>query len=131
MRSWNGTGSTPHELGITGDAGEAETLAGNERSFDRLSKFRPAATVPTGTAGRFAHLIDLHIERRGDVLVGLGTGYDVLRRLGAPERLLKHVQLVGEAADNLVAAHRGLGLGFDPRPLGCECGPMPAQFCAV
>ena len=41
--------------------------------------------------------------------------YRLLCRLGAPERLLRHVQLVGEAADALIRAYRRLGLRFDAR----------------
>jgi hypothetical protein len=41
--------------------------------------------------------------------------YGLLRRLGAPERLIVHVQLVAEAADQLVQAYRDLGIDFDAR----------------
>jgi hypothetical protein len=33
--------------------------------------------------------------------------------LGAPPRLLKHLQLVGEAAEELMQAYESLGIGFD------------------
>ena len=39
--------------------------------------------------------------------------YRLLSRLGAPARLLMHVQLVGEAADLLMQAYRELGVQFD------------------
>jgi hypothetical protein len=39
--------------------------------------------------------------------------YSLLRSLGAPTRLLKHVQLVREAADELMQAYGSLGIGFD------------------
>ena len=39
--------------------------------------------------------------------------YRLLRKLGAPERLLTHVRLVGEAADVLIEAYKALGLRFD------------------
>jgi len=41
--------------------------------------------------------------------------YELLQRLGAPARLLVHVQLVGEAADLLVRNYMELGLEFDGR----------------
>lgn len=41
--------------------------------------------------------------------------YRLLARLGAPDRLLMHVRLVGEAADQLAAAYAALGLAFDTR----------------
>lgn len=39
--------------------------------------------------------------------------YDLLRQLGAHERLLVHVQLVGEAAELLLRAYRGLQVEVD------------------
>lgn len=39
--------------------------------------------------------------------------YQLLTRLGASQRLLLHVQLVGEAADMLVAGYADLGVTFD------------------
>jgi hypothetical protein len=39
--------------------------------------------------------------------------YNLLRQLGAPERLLRHAQLVGEAADSLIKVYRELGVEFD------------------
>jgi hypothetical protein len=39
--------------------------------------------------------------------------YGLLRRLGAPERLLVHVQLVAEAADQLMLAYTDLGIDFN------------------
>ena len=39
----------------------------------------------------------------------------LLRALGASERLLRHLQLVGEAADELVMLYTGLQLRFDAR----------------
>jgi hypothetical protein len=47
------------------------------------------------------------------VLTSRNDAYDLLSRLGAPERLMQHVKLVGEAADRLVATYRGLDLKFD------------------
>lgn len=41
--------------------------------------------------------------------------YDLLRRLGAPQRLLVHVQLVGEAADRLMEEYADLGLDVDAK----------------
>lgn len=43
--------------------------------------------------------------------------WEFLRQLGAPPRLILHVQLVAEAADALVLAYRELGLEFDERLL--------------
>lgn len=37
----------------------------------------------------------------------------LLRELGAPDRLIVHVQLVGEAADLLIQAYKDLGIHFD------------------
>lgn len=39
--------------------------------------------------------------------------YRLLKGLGAPERLLVHVRLVAEAADQLVKAYTELGIHFD------------------
>ncbi len=39
--------------------------------------------------------------------------YRLLKRLGATKRLLLHLQLVGEAADLLIAGFRQLGIPFD------------------
>lgn len=39
--------------------------------------------------------------------------YQLLGRLGAPQRLLTHLALVGEAADELVRVYDELGLQFD------------------
>lgn len=39
--------------------------------------------------------------------------YRLLKELGANDRLVLHVQLVGEAADRLIQAYTGLGLKFD------------------
>jgi hypothetical protein len=39
--------------------------------------------------------------------------YRLLRELGAPERLLVHVQLVGEAAERLMQVYAELGIDFD------------------
>jgi hypothetical protein len=39
--------------------------------------------------------------------------YDLLRQLGAPTRLILHVQLVGEAADILIQEYISRGLIFD------------------
>lgn len=49
------------------------------------------------------------------MLKGRTDAYGLLRRLGAPERLLVHVQLVAEAADQLVQAYGALGIDFDSR----------------
>jgi hypothetical protein len=39
--------------------------------------------------------------------------YRLLARLGAPSRLIVHLQLVAEAADQLVLAYEAIGLRFD------------------
>jgi hypothetical protein len=39
--------------------------------------------------------------------------YCLLRKLGAPARLIRHVELVGEAADLLTQHYRSMGLVFD------------------
>jgi len=39
--------------------------------------------------------------------------YALLRSLGAPPRLIQHLQLVGEAADQLMRAYVALGIQFD------------------
>jgi hypothetical protein len=39
--------------------------------------------------------------------------YRLLRELGAPRRLLLHVELVGEAAERLMQAYAELGVDFD------------------
>jgi hypothetical protein len=39
--------------------------------------------------------------------------YRLLRELGAPERLLLHLQLVGEAAEQLVSMYGALGIEFN------------------
>lgn len=39
--------------------------------------------------------------------------YQLLKELGAPTHLLRHLQLVGEAADALMHAYTELGLSFD------------------
>jgi hypothetical protein len=39
--------------------------------------------------------------------------YQLLKALGAPERLLTHVQLVGEAADQLLACYTKLKISLD------------------
>ena len=44
-----------------------------------------------------------------------GDAYLLLRKLGAPPRLLLHLELVGEAADLLVGAYISLGLRFDAK----------------
>ena len=41
--------------------------------------------------------------------------YRLLARLGAPGRLLTHLKLVGEAADQLIELYRALGFDFDAR----------------
>ena len=41
--------------------------------------------------------------------------YRLLIELGAPQRLLVHVRLVGEAADQLIAEYADLGLAVDER----------------
>ena len=41
--------------------------------------------------------------------------YRLLAELGAPQRLLTHVKLVGEAGDRLIAEYIELGLSFDAR----------------
>jgi hypothetical protein len=40
--------------------------------------------------------------------------WKLLRKLGATERLLRHLQLVGEAADILIEECTALGVRFDP-----------------
>ena len=46
-------------------------------------------------------------------LANRNDAYNLLRQLGAPERLLRHAQLVGEAADSLIDVYRELGVEFD------------------
>lgn len=41
--------------------------------------------------------------------------YQLLRKLGAPERLILHVQLVGEAAELLMKTYAKLGVKFDAK----------------
>lgn len=41
--------------------------------------------------------------------------YNLLARLGASPRLIRHLQLVGEAADLLVERYHSLGLAFDEK----------------
>lgn len=41
--------------------------------------------------------------------------YRLLATLGAPPRLLRHLALVGEAADPLISEYQSLGLTFDNR----------------
>lgn len=59
----------------------------------------PAATGQHGGPGRM-------LRNRADAAA-------MLRALGAGEHLLRHLQLVGEAADALMAVYRGLHLRFD------------------
>lgn len=47
------------------------------------------------------------------MLTNRTDAYRLLRRLGANDRLICHVQLVGEAADALIKAYRALGLACD------------------
>lgn len=49
------------------------------------------------------------------MLTDRDDAYRLLKKLGAPERLLLHVRLVGEAADALIQAYKKLGLKFDAR----------------
>jgi len=49
------------------------------------------------------------------MLQGRTDAYELLRSLGAPERLIRHAQLVGEAADQLMSALQALGVAFDAR----------------
>ncbi|MDM5176392.1 hypothetical protein PO883_04195 [Massilia sp. DJPM01] len=49
------------------------------------------------------------------MLIDRSDAYALLRALGANERLLRHVQLVGEAADELMNAYTGLQVRFDAR----------------
>jgi len=46
-------------------------------------------------------------------LTNRNDAYNLLSQLGAPERLLRHAQLVGEAADSLIGAYRELGVEFN------------------
>lgn len=47
------------------------------------------------------------------MLVTVQDAYDLLADLGAPDRLLTHVKLVGEAAEDIIAKLQDLGLEFD------------------
>jgi hypothetical protein len=47
------------------------------------------------------------------MLTSRADAYRLLRTLGAPERLITHLQLVGEAADGLLACYTKIGLRFD------------------
>lgn len=49
------------------------------------------------------------------VLKSCRDAYRFLRELGATERLLMHVQFVGEAADRLMRAYKEFGIEFDAR----------------
>jgi hypothetical protein len=51
----------------------------------------------------------------GTVLGNREDAYELLRKLGARDRLVVHVQLVGEAADLIIAAYNDLGLSFDSK----------------
>jgi hypothetical protein len=42
------------------------------------------------------------------------AAYKLLAELGAPDRLIKHVKLVGEAAEILILQFQNLGISFDP-----------------
>jgi putative nucleotidyltransferase with HDIG domain len=41
--------------------------------------------------------------------------YELLKQLGAPDRLIRHAQLVAEAADRLMSELQALGVPFDSR----------------
>jgi hypothetical protein len=41
------------------------------------------------------------------------AAYELLKELGASDRLIQHVQLVGEAAEELIAQLQKLGISFD------------------
>jgi hypothetical protein len=47
------------------------------------------------------------------VLSSRDDAYDLLAKLGASLRLIRHVKLVGEAADLLIQRYRSMGLTFD------------------
>jgi hypothetical protein len=47
------------------------------------------------------------------MLTNRNEAHDLLRRLRAPQHLLRHAQLVGEAADSLIAVYRQLGVACD------------------
>lgn len=47
------------------------------------------------------------------VLSDRADAYRLLKKLGAPDRLLRHLELVGEASDELTAALAGMGIVFD------------------
>jgi hypothetical protein len=51
----------------------------------------------------------------GIVLNSREDAYKLLQKLGAPDRLIVHVKLVGEAADKIIGAYNDLGLTFDSR----------------
>ncbi|ODU15570.1 MAG: hypothetical protein BGP22_34860 [Variovorax sp. 67-131] len=49
------------------------------------------------------------------ILSDRNDAYSLLRKLGASTRLLLHLQLVGEAADELIHALSSMGLAFDAK----------------
>lgn len=57
----------------------------------------------------------MYVRLRPLMLNSRTDAYHLLKQLGAPERLLLHVRLVGEAADMLTRAYAKLGLKFDAK----------------
>lgn len=49
------------------------------------------------------------------MLTDRDSAHRLLKELGAPDRLLAHVRLVGEAADSIIRAYTNLGLKFDAK----------------
>src|SRR5215470_4461881 len=62
-------------------------------------------------------------------LTNRNDAYNLLRQLGAPERLLRHAQLVGEAADSLIEVYRELGVEFDASVIELLPSTMPEKLC--
>jgi hypothetical protein len=55
----------------------------------------------------------LNLPQTARMLNNRFDAYRLLRELGAPARLIRHVELVGEAADVLIQRYQSMGLMFD------------------
>ena len=60
------------------------------------------------------------------MLQSRSDAFDLLKTLGAPERLLRHAQLVSHAADALISEFQALGVEFNVRVV--ELGAILHDF---
>ncbi len=102
------------QLALDADPRVRREVAG-KRKLDRALFLQLVMDADESVRTALQNNAKLPIDLKRGALYSRHDAYQLLRALDAPDRLLQHVMLVGEAADLLIKFYNSLNIKFDER----------------